>query len=143
MKTLSYEKRLNQRLFVNIVCIIISVILLALILGIEKFAPLRPMYFGASIGLFLVSTALFFRNKALRKDQEKMERLKLLETDERNVYILRVSYTIFTYVSIGTLYISMLVSGFFSTTVFYTLETLLCLNLLLILMIRRLVEKRY
>lgn len=143
MKTLNYEKRLNMRLSVNIGCMIASAVLFAIAFGSKNFESLRPMYSGSLIGLFVVSLTLFIKNKTLKKNPERMEQLELLETDERNVYILRVSYTIFTYVSIGILYISMLISGFFSTTVFYTLETLLCLDLLLILFIRRLVEKKY
>lgn len=143
MKTMSFEKRLNMRLSVNIGCMIVSIILFAITFGSKNFESLRSMYAGSFIGLFVVSLSLFIRNKALRKNPEKMKKIELLETDERNIYILRVSYTIFTYVSIGILYVSMLVSGFFSITVFYTIETLLCVNLLLILLIRHIVEKKY
>ncbi|AMJ42098.1 hypothetical protein [Anaerotignum propionicum] len=143
MKTMSFEKRLNMRLSVNIGCMIVSAVLLALAFGIKNFEAIRPMYTGTFISLFVISLALYFKNKALKKDPEKMKRIELLETDERNVYILRVSYTIFTYVSIGILYVSMLIAGFFSTTVYYTLETLLCMDLILILLIRKLVEKKY
>lgn len=143
MKTMPFEKRLNMRLSVNIGCMIVSIILFAITFGSKNFESLRPMYASSFIGLFVVSLSLFIRNKALRKNPEKMKKLELLETDERNIYILRVSYTIFTYVSIGILYVSMLISGFFSITVFYTMETLLCVNLLLILLIRHIVEKKY
>ncbi len=64
-----------------------------------------------------------------------------MEKDERNIFILRVTYTIFSYASMGILYLSMLITRFFSTTVSYTLEALLCGNLILILCIRRMVEK--
>jgi len=143
MKTMSFEKRLNMRLSVNIGCMIVSIILFAITFGSKNFESLRSMYAGSFIGLFVVSLSLFIRNKALRKNPEKMKKIELLETDERNIYILRVSYTIFTYVFIGILYVAMLISGFFSITVFYTIETLLCVNLLLILLIRHIVEKKY
>lgn len=143
MNTINYEKRLNLRLYINIGCMIASIILFAITFGSKNFESLRPMYAGSFIGLFVVSLLLFIKNKALIKNPEKMKKLELLETDERNVYILRVSYTIFTYVSVGIIYVSMLISGFFSITVFYTLETLLCVDLLLILLIRHIVEKKY
>ncbi|NCC15032.1 MAG: hypothetical protein EOM28_01580 [Clostridia bacterium] len=143
MKTISYENRLNLRLYVNIGCMIVSAILFGIVFGNKNFAYLQPMYSGSLVGLFVASLALFVRNKKLKKNPEKMNKMRLLETDERNVLIIRVSYTIFTYVSIGILYISMLISGFFSTTVFYTMQTLLCVDLILILLIRRLVEKKY
>ncbi len=143
MKPISYEKRLDIRLRVNIGCMIISVILFAIVLGSKSFAFLQPMYTGSLVGLFFASLALFLRNKKLKKNPESMRKMELLETDERNVLILRVSYTIFTYVSIGILYISMLISGFFSQTVYYTLETLLCANLVIILLIRKAVGKMY
>lgn len=143
MKTISYENRLNMRLYVNIGCMILSVILFAIALLSEKFTHILPMYSGSLGGLFVASLALFLRNKKLKKNPEKMTKMELLETDERNVLIIRVSYTIFTYATICILYISMLISAFFSTTVFYTLQVLLCVDLILILLIRRLVEKMY
>lgn len=143
MKKISFEKRLHQRLLVNIACMILSVILFAIVLWNKDLAFLQPMYSASVCGLFFASLAMFMRNKKLKKDPERMRKMELLETDERNVLILRESYTIFTYVSFGILYISMLISGFFSTTVFYTLETLLCANLVLVLFIRKMVEKIY
>ncbi|WP_304507469.1 hypothetical protein [Anaerotignum sp.] len=143
MKKISFEKRLRLRLQVNIACMILSAILFAIVLWNKDFAFLQPMYSASLFGLFFASLALFIRNKKLKMDPEKMRTMELLETDERNVLIIRVSYTIFTYVSFGILYISMLISGFFSTTVFYTLETLLCANLVLVLFIRKMVEKIY
>ncbi len=143
MKTMPFEKRLNMRLSVNIGCMIFSAVLLVIAFGLKNFEAIRPMYTGNFIGLFVISLVLYLKNKALKKDSEKMKSIELLETDERNVYILRVSYTIFTYVSMGILYVSMLIAGFFSTTVYYTLETLLCMDLILVLLIRKLVEKKY
>ncbi|MDD4844052.1 MAG: hypothetical protein PHU31_06950 [Anaerotignum sp.] len=143
MKPISYEKRLDIRLGVNIGCMILSMILFAIVLGSESLAFLQPMYTGSLVGLFFASLALFLRNKKLKKNPENMRKMELLETDERNVLILRVSYTIFTYVSIGILYISMLISGFFSQTVYYTLETLLCADLVIILFIRKVIGKMY
>ncbi|KXL52567.1 hypothetical protein CLNEO_19760 [Anaerotignum neopropionicum] len=143
MKPISYEKRLAIRLRVNVGFMILSIVLFAIVLGNKNFTFLQPMYFGSLIGLFVASLCLFLRNKKLKKNPESMNKMKLLEADERNVLILRVSYTIFTYVSIGILYVSMLISGFFSQTIFYTLETLLCVNLVIIFFIRKLVEKMY
>ncbi|WP_352400517.1 hypothetical protein [Anaerotignum sp.] len=143
MKTVTFEQRLNYRLYTNIGCMIVAIGLFAIVLFNKSFAYLMPMYSGALAGLFFASLALFFRNKKLIKDPNKMRKMELLETDERNILIIRVSYTIFTYVSIGILYISMLISGFFSETIFYTLLFLLCGDLILILFIRHLVEKMY
>lgn len=143
MKSISFEQRLNYRLYTNIGCMIVSIILFVIVLLNKNFAYLMPMYLGSLAGLFFASLTLFIRNKKLMKNPEKMNEIKRLETDERNVLIIRVSYTIFSYVSIGILYIAMLISGFFSETIFQTLTTLLCVDLVLILFIRHLVEKMY
>lgn len=141
MKPMSFENRLNLRLFVNIGCMVASTILFVLIL-ITNTSPL-PAYTGALAGLFAISLVLFIKNSRLRKSPQRMAQLELLENDERNIFILRVTYTIFSYTSIGVLYVSMLIAGFFSSTVFYTIEALLCVNLILILFIRRMVERKY
>lgn len=143
MKSISFEQRLNYRLYANIGCMLVAIILFAIVLMNKSFGDLLPMYSGSLVGLFFASFTLFIRNKKLLNNSEKMNEMELLETDERNVLIIRVSYTIFTYVSIGILYIAMLISGLFSVVIFQTLLTLLCVDLLLILFIRHLVEKMY
>ncbi|WMI81665.1 hypothetical protein [Anaerotignum sp. MB30-C6] len=143
MKKISFEQRLNLRLYMNIGCMIVAIILFTFVLLNKEFAYLIPMYSGALSGLFFASLALFFRNRKLRKNPNKMKEKELLETDERNIFITRVSYTIFSYVSIEILFIAMLISGFFSITIFYTLLTLLCVDIVFIFFIRHMVEKMY
>lgn len=143
MKKISFEQRLNLRLSMNIGCMIIAIIIFTIVSLNKNFEYLMPMYSGAVAGLFFASLAMFFRNKKIKKNPDKMNEIELLETDERNILIIRVSYTIFSYVSIGILYVAMLISGFFSITIFKTLLTLLGINLLLILLIRHLVAKIY
>lgn len=110
--------------------IVVSQFLLQM--GDEK-AFLAGLYMGLGFGVLAVSIVWFFIISSTLRDEKKLRMKRLKESDERNIQVtLKAHYTAGVLILIAG-YVTMLISGFFSMEVFWTVWTLVMLYFVLFL----------
>lgn len=147
MKTMTYEKRISLRITCSLCLSLLFIGLLVIMLVLGKNNPTftrhLPTYIGGFSGMIGANIALYVRNRRLKNDPQAMKKEELKEMDERNIFMNRLAYTFFAYTSTMVLFVIMLISGFFSSTIYLTLLTVLCGNLILMGIIQLYVRKKY
>ena len=99
------------------------------------------LYMGIGCGVLAVSIVWFLKIRSLLKDEKKLRVKRLKESDERNIQVtLKAHYTA-GLLLILTGYTVLLVSGFFSMEVFWTVWVTIMLYFALFLAGRFIYEK--
>lgn len=88
---------------------------------------LAGMYMGIGCGLLGASTIQFLWIRSILKDAKKLRMKRLQEYDERNVQLNLKAHNTAGVILIFTGYVIMLVAGFFSMEVFWTVWALVML----------------
>lgn len=110
--------------------------------GEEKNYFMAGLYMGVGCGILVVSIAWFFIIRRTLRDEKKLRMKRLRESDERNIQVtLKAHYTAGVLVIIAG-YVTMLISGFFSMEVFWTVWALIMLYFALFLVGRVFYEKK-
>lgn len=100
------------------------------------------LYMGLGCGIIAVSIIWLLKIRSLLKDEKKLRVKRLKESDERNIQVtLKAHYTAGVLL-ILTGYLIMLISGFFSMEVFWTVWALIMLYFFLFLIGKVIYEKR-
>lgn len=110
--------------------------------GEEKDSFMAGLYMGMGCGVLAVSVVWFLKIRSTLQDEKKLRMKRLKESDERNIQIaLKAHYTA-GLLLIAAGYVTMLISGFFSMEVFWTVWTLVMLYFVLFLAGKVIYEKR-
>ena len=141
-----YREKLKQRRnFIPVLAVLgaasIVVSMLLLCFGGER-EFVAGLYMGLGCGILAVCIVWFLKLRKLLKDEKKLRVKRLAESDERNIQVaLKAHYTAGVLL-ILTGYMVMLVSGFFSMEVFWTVWALIMLYFALFLTGRFFYEKK-
>ncbi len=141
-----YRKKLKMRKrFIPVIVIagaasiVVSMVLLQS--GEEK-DFLAGVYMGIGCGLLAVSVIRFLKIRSILQDEKKLRMKRLKESDERNIQVtLKAHYTAGVLMIMAG-YVTMLVSGFFSMEVFWTVWALVMLYFVLFAVGRLFYEKK-
>ena len=99
----------------------------------EDQAFLSGLYMGVGGGVLVVSMVWFLKIRSVLRDEKKLRINRLKESDERNSQVtLKAHYTAGVLMIVAG-YVTMLVSGFFSMEVFWTVWALVMLYFVLFL----------
>ncbi len=93
----------------------------------EERAFLAGLYMGVGCGLLAVCVVWFLKIRSILKDEKKIRMHRLKETDERNIQVTMKAHYTAGALLIVTGYVVLLVSGFFSMEVFWTVWVLIML----------------
>ena len=104
----------------------IAVSLILMQSGEEK-GFLAGLYMGIGCGILGAGAVWFLRIRSLLKDEKKLRMKRLQEYDERNVQLNLKAHNTAGVILIFTGYVIMLVAGFFSMEVFWTVWALVML----------------
>lgn len=119
--------------------IVVSMVLLQS--GEEK-EFLAGLYMGIGCGVLAVSVVWFLKIRSILQDEKKLRMKRLKESDERNIQVtLKAHYTAGVLMIMAG-YVTMLVSGFFSMEVFWTVWALVMLYYVLFMAGRLFYEKK-
>lgn len=119
--------------------IVVSLILLRS--GEEK-DFLAGLYMGIGCGVLAVSVVWFLKIRSTLQDEKKLRIRRLKESDERNIQVtLKAHYTAGVLMIMAG-YVTMLVSGFFSMEVFWTVWALVMLYFVLFVAGKVIYEKK-
>ena len=88
---------------------------------------LSGLYMGLGCGILGAGAGWFLRIRSLLKDEKKLRMKRLQEYDERNVQLNLKAHNTAGVLLIITGYVIMLVAGFFSMEVFWTVWALVML----------------
>ncbi len=135
----------KRRKFIPVLILLgaLSIVVSMFLLQMEdEKAFVSGLYMGLGCGILAVSVVWFVRLRNLLKDEKKLRMKRLKETDERNIQVtLKAHYTAGVLL-ILTGYVIMLVSGFFSMEVFWTVWGLIMLYFILFIAGRLVYEKK-
>ncbi len=118
--------------------IAVSVILMQS--GEEK-GFLAGLYMGIGCGLLGASTIQFLRIRSILRDEKKLRMKRLQEYDERNVQLNLKAHNTAGTLLIVIGYVLMLVAGFFSMEVFWTVWVLVMLYFILFIAVRMIYDR--
>lgn len=100
------------------------------------------LYMGLGCGIIAVNIIWFLKIRSLLKDEKKLRMKRLKESDERNIQVtLKAHYTAGVLLILAG-YMILLISGFFSMEVFWTVWALIMLYFFLFLIGKVIYEKR-
>jgi len=114
-----YKKVIKDRMKVMVTIIIIGILTAVIGFGAEFYlkTPISEhmlgVYSGVGIGLFIVGTILWIKNKRLLNNDEKLKESRLNNTDERIQEIGHKSFRVASYVMLIALYATALIGGLF------------------------------
>lgn len=109
--------------------------------GDEK-AFAAGLYMGIGCGILAVSIVWFFKIRGILRDEKKLREKRLKERDERNIQVtLKAHYTAGMLVILAG-YVTMLVAGFFSMEVFWTVWVMVMLYFVLFAIGRIIYDKK-
>lgn len=141
-----YREKLKKRKnFIPVLVIAgaasIAVSLVLLQSGEEK-DFLSGLYMGIGSGILAVSVVWFLKIRSTLRDEKKLRIKRLKESDERNIQVtLKAHYTAGVLMIMAG-YVTMLVSGFFSMEVFWTVWALVMLYFVLFVAGKVIYEKK-
>lgn len=128
------EKLIRRKRFIPVMvlagaaAIVVSCVLLR---SGEEQAFLAGLYMGVGVGVLVVSMVGFLKIRSVLRDEKKLHMKRLKESDERNIQVtLKAHYTAGVLMIMAG-YVTMLVSGFFSMEVFWTVWVLVMLYFVL------------
>lgn len=87
-------------------------------------------FVGTGAAMAMGGIVNFCRKSRLLKDEEELRKKAVAEFDERNVEVMRRAWTLALEVLLLVGWAAMVIAGFFSKTVCYTLLASLCVGLL-------------
>ncbi len=100
------------------------------------------LYMGLGSGVLAVSVVWFFKLRGTLRDEKRLREKRLKEWDERNIQMtLKAHYTA-GILMIMAGYVTMLVSGFFSMEIFWTVWVMVMLYFILFTIARAIYDKR-
>ncbi|EOS36469.1 hypothetical protein AALC16_18100 [Lachnospiraceae bacterium 29-91] len=102
---------------------------------------LAGMYMGIGCGLLGASTIQFLWIRSILKDAKKLRMKRLQEYDERNVQLNLKAHNTAGALLIVIGYVLMLVAGFFSMEVFWTVWVLVMLYFILFIAVRMIYDR--
>lgn len=143
---MTFEKRLKLRQIAAAIFFLVGIGMILLSFRLEEqksFLYLHSYYCGGGGGIIGVAVANFFRAQALLKDPEKRREAEIREMDERNVYIQRVTYSVFVTLSLLLTCIGSFVAALFNPLVCFVLLGVTACQLLLLLLVSFVVRRRY
>lgn len=108
----------------------------------EERAFLAGLYMGVGCGLLAVCVVCFLKIRSILKDEKKIRMHRLKETDERNIQVVMKAHYTATVLLIAVGYAVLLVSGFFSMEVFWTVWVLVMLYCVLFAIGKTFYERR-
>ena len=100
------------------------------------------VYRGAGSGLTFAAIVLWFRNKTVLKDEQKLKESRLSNTDERLQEISRSSFRIASITLLIALYLVGLIGGLFYPILVNVLSGLVCIFLLVYVVSYKMYEQR-
>lgn len=126
-----FKKKLKNRIIITGIYIlaIVAIMIAVAIVGVEDEATSFTLGFGCGIGA--VALVLCIRDGAALKNEEKLKRLYIEETDERRQHINAMVGSKGMVIFIAVTALAMLISNYFNQTVFFTL--LAALGLMIII----------
>lgn len=101
---------------------------------------LSGLYAGIGTGLILVGIIFFVKYNQLLKDKAKLHQKRLAETDERNEMIVTKAVNTATMILLVGIYVAILIAGFFSMQVFWTLWAVSIVYFLIMLISKKYYE---
>ena len=130
-----FRKVIKVRMGLQAVLAIVGLITIAVIFYLSKTNPsslseyLQGLYAGVGTGLFAAGTILFIKNAIALRNEEKLRKLRISNTDERLIGINHASTRVATCVLLIAMYIVALVGGVFDELLVKTMFILICLFL--------------
>lgn len=143
---MTFEKRLRLRQIAAAILFLVGVCMILLSFRLKEqknFLYLHSYYCGGGGGVIGAAAANFFRAQALLKDPEKRREAEIREMDERNVYIQRVTYSVFVTLSLLLTCIGSFVAALFNPLVCFVLLAVTACQLILLLLVSLVVRRRY
>lgn len=146
---MTFEKRLKLRRLFAAICFLIglSMILLSFRLNTvnaaKSYLCLHSFYCGGGGGMIGASINIFIRSHTLLHDPEKRREAEIKEMDERNVYLQRVSYSLFAMLSLVLILVAAFIAGFFNPLVCFVLLAVDGCQILLLLLAALIVRRMY
>lgn len=128
-----YRKIIRMRCVAAVVYAVLGSLLLAvLFLGGGSAVPDYMLSFFVGTGAMMVMNGIvnFCRKNRLLKDEQELCKKAVVEFDERNVEVMRRAWALALEVLLVIGWAAMVIAGFFSETVCYTLLASLCVVLL-------------
>lgn len=144
-----FDKRIKVRMVTATVLFLmgIGVIMWAIVMGDELAARAsgwsQGFYQGIGSGQFFVGIMMLLKNYRLLKDPGKKEQQRLIEYDERNLFIRNRAVCITNYIMLFGIYFAILITGYLVPQVTMVLVWVLCSFLLLISIIYFLLSRYY
>lgn len=126
-----FKKKLKNRLIITGIYIlaIVAVMVTAAIIGVEDEATSFTLGFGC--GIAAVALVLVIRDAAALKNEEKLEKLYIEETDERRQHINAMVGSKGMVIFIAVISLAMLISNYYNRTVFFALLAVLGLMIII------------
>ncbi len=143
--TKPYPERIRTRMLLNLVMAFMGALALTLaLLFRDKIVSdfLAGFYTGTGVAFAGSGIALWIMNKIALKNEDKMKKKMISETDERNRYILQKSSGVSFFATAFSLYAALLVAGFYDLMVFKTLVCVILLMSLVFIISNRVVAAR-
>lgn len=131
-----YKEVIKSRMKIMVVIIIVGIITAAVGFLSEFYfhVPINEhmlgVYSGIGVGLFVVGTMLFIKNRLMLNNDEKLKESRLNNTDERNQEISNKAFRIASYTMLAALYAVALVGGLFYPILAEVLFFLVCVFVL-------------
>ena len=139
-----FKAKLEKKLKLNalVCCLYPSVFLLCKLLVKNQNDFAQGLVFGVCTGAMVVSVYFLVRNYAALHDEEKLKKLYIELTDERNIEIKKESLNTSSTISMVVIALASIASGFFSAAISITLAAVLIVNAVITILIQLYYEKK-
>lgn len=144
-----YARVIKKRMVFYAGLFLLGVITLVVFLGMdlnEKFGvaeDIMSFFTGIGSGLIGGSAVLIMKNKWLLKDDEKLRKARIEESDERNMKIVSESMKVTMLVQFIAMYLVMAIGGLWYPVLIKIMSFLICLCLLVYCISYRIMSKKY
>ena len=139
-----FKAKLEKQLKLNtlICCLFPSVLILCkqLVKNRNDFA--QGLVFGVCTGVMVVAVYFLVKNYTVLHDEEKLKKLYIEVTDERNIAITKESLKTSSTISMVVIALASIVSGFFSEAISITLASVLLVNALITIIVQTYYKKK-
>lgn len=143
-----YRNMIRRRRLISILGVLAGIVTIVVVLGFfhddgTQFTSfLRGVYTGTGTGLVLIGAIDIVRKSKLLNNAELLKRKKIEEQDERQKAIAQKASSLTLIILIALFYPALLVSGMFSSAVFFTLLAVLCVILAVMMISQAIVSHR-
>lgn len=144
-----FEKKLKLRAALSVMIIAAGVLSLALSVYAEakgfisSEGNMTGYYVGMGGGLMGAGIVTLIKSIVLLKHAEKQRKQRMVEYDERNLYLRSCTMTYSGYIIIGVLYMGVIIFGFYYETAAMILLSIMCLYLVVIFIVNILLRKLF